>query len=126
MVFGAGFGALLIAHGANSVQESALNLYHGVDDSRGLLKRCYIAGAEFLGFDEKTGELAYTIMDLGLSAYGMSRLIVKPEIWRLFRHLPTDYIRGIKQMSRFDLGVEIYNDSMAIKTLLDTESTKNQ
>ena len=126
MVFGAGFGALLIAHGANSVQESALNLYHGVDDSRGLLKRSYIAGAEFLGFDEKTGELAYTIMDLGLSAYGMSRLIVKPEIWRLFRHLPTDYIRGIKQMSRFDLGVEIYNDSMAIKTLLDTESTKNQ
>lgn len=127
MVFGAGFGALLVAHGANSVQESALNLYHGVDDSQGFMKNAYIAGAGFLGFDQKTGELAYSIMDLGLSAYGMGRLIVKPESWRLFRHLPTDYVRGIKEMSRFDLGVEVYNDSMTIKSLLESENTnKNQ
>lgn len=122
MVFGAGFGALLVAHGANSIQESALNLYHGVDNSQGFMKKTYISGAEFLGFDQRTGELAYSIMDLGLSAYGMGRLIVKPESWRLFRHLPTDYVRGIKEMSRFDLGVEIYNDSMTIKSLVDSKN----
>jgi hypothetical protein len=122
MVFGAGFGALLVAHGANSIQESALNLYHGIDSGQGFMKKTYIAGAEFLGFDQKTGELTYSVMDLGLSAYGMGRLIIKPESWRLFRHLPTDYVRGIKEMSRFDLGVEIYNDSMTIKSLVGNES----
>lgn len=120
MVFGAGFGALLVAHGANSIQESILNLYEGVDDSKGFMKKTYIAGAEFFGFDQKTGELAYSVVDLGLSAYGMGRLIIKPESWRLFRHLPTDYVRGVKEMSRFDLGVEIYNDSMAIKSFFNT------
>ncbi|WP_267431754.1 DUF4225 domain-containing protein [Erwinia psidii] len=118
------FGALLVAHGANSVQESALNLYYGVDDSQGFMKKAYIAGAEFLGFDQKTGELAYSIMDLGLSAYGMGRLIIKPESWRLFRDLPTDYVRGIKEMSRFDLGVEVYNESMTIKSLLESDDKK--
>lgn len=122
MVFGAGFGALLVAHGANSIQESALNLYHGVDNSQGFMKKTYIAGAAFLGFDQKTGELTYSVMDLGLSAYGMGRLIMKPESWRLFRYLRTDYVRGIKEMSRFDLGVEIYNDSMTIKSLVGNES----
>ncbi|WP_017348348.1 DUF4225 domain-containing protein [Pantoea sp. A4] len=122
MVFGAGFGALLVAHGANSIQESALNLYYGVDNTQGFVKKTYIAGAEFLGFDQKTGELAYSIMDLGLSAYGMGRLIIKPDSWRLFRHLPTDYVRGIKEMSRFDLGVEVYNDSMTIKSIADGDN----
>ncbi|ORM67768.1 DUF4225 domain-containing protein [Pantoea rwandensis] len=120
MVFGVGFGALLVAHGANSIQESILNLYEGVDDSKGFMKKTYIAGAEFFGFDQRAGELAYSVMDLGLSAYGMGRLIIKPEIWRLFRYLPTDYVRGVKEMSRFDLGVEIYNDSMAIKSFFNT------
>ena len=122
MVFGAAFGALLVAHGANSIQESALNLYHGVDNTQGFMKKTYISGAEFLGFDQKTGELAYSIMDLGLSAYGMGRLIIKPESWRLFKYLPTDYVRGVKEMSRFDLGVEIYNDSMTINSLVDSKN----
>ena len=86
------------------------------------MKKPYIAGAEFLGFDHKTGVLAYSIMDLGLSAYGMGRLIIKPESWRLYRYLMSDYVRGIKEMSRFDLGVEIYSDSMTIKSLVDNEN----
>lgn len=58
-------------------------------------------------------------MDLLLSAYGIIRLIRKPEARRLFHYLNTDYVRGIKNMSRFELGVEIYNDSMALKSLYD-------
>ena len=118
-IIGIGFGAMLVLHGGNSIQESGTNLVTGNDDSQGFLKNTYIAGAEFLGFDKETGELAYTSMDLLLSGYGMARLVIKPDSYRLFRHLRTDYVRGIKHMTRFDLGVEVYNDSMALKSMYD-------
>ncbi|WP_052018698.1 DUF4225 domain-containing protein [Erwinia mallotivora] len=83
------------------------------------MKKAYIGSAQFLGFDEKVGELAYTSMDLSLSVYGMVRLVMKPQTYRLFHYLSTDYVRGIKDMSRFDLGVEIYNDSLSLKSIYD-------
>ncbi|WP_128603182.1 DUF4225 domain-containing protein, partial [Pantoea wallisii] len=116
-IIGVGFGAMLTLHGVNGVQEGFQNIINGTNNSQGFLKQSYIAGAEFLGFDQKTGELAYTSMDLLLSVYGMARLIVKPQTYRLFHYLNTDYVRGIKNMTRFDLGVEIYNDSMSIKSI---------
>lgn len=63
--------------------------------------------------------MAYTAMDLSLSAYGMLRLVLKPQTYRLFHYLSSDYVRGIKDMSRFNLGVEIYNDSRALKSMYD-------
>lgn len=118
-VIGVGFGALLTLHGFNGVMESAVNLKTGKDDATGPLKKGYIAGAEFMGFDQKVGEMAYTSMDLALSVYGMARLVLKPQTYRLFHYLSTDYVRGIKDMSRFDLGVEIYNDSISLKKMYE-------
>lgn len=118
-IIGVGFGALLTLHGFNGVVEGAVNLKTGNDDAVGPLKKVYIAGAEFLGFDQNVGEMAYTTMDLALSVYGMARLVMKPQTYRLFHYLSTDYVRGIKDMSRFDLGVEIYNDSFSLKSLHD-------
>ncbi|MEW5290932.1 DUF4225 domain-containing protein [Erwinia papayae] len=118
-VIGIGFGALLSLHGFNGVVEDAVNLKTGNDDAIGPLKKAYIGSAQFLGFDEKVGELAYTSMDLSLSVYGMVRLVMKPQTYRLFHYLSTDYVRGIKDMSRFDLGVEIYNDSLSLKSIYD-------
>jgi hypothetical protein len=118
-IIGVAFGAMLVLHGGNSIQEGVMNLYKGTDNSTGTAKRLYIAGAEFLGFDRRAGELAYYSCDLALSAYGMSRLILKPDTWRLFRYLPTDYVRGIKTMGRLDLGMEIYNNYTDIKSILN-------
>ena len=118
-VIGIGFGALLSLHGFNGVVEGAVNLKTGNDDAIGPLKKAYIGGAKFLGFDEKVGEMAYTSMDLALSVYGMARLVMKPQTYRLFHYLSTDYVRGIRDMSRFDLGIEIYNDSLSLKSIYD-------
>ncbi|MGK3112528.1 DUF4225 domain-containing protein [Candidatus Pantoea formicae] len=118
-VIGIGFGALLSLHGFNGIVESAINLKTGRNDATGPLKKIYIGGAEFFGFDQKVGEMAYTAMDLSLSAYGMLRLVLKPQTYRLFHYLSSDYVRGIKDMSRFNLGVEIYNDSRALKSMYD-------
>jgi len=59
-------------------------------------------------------------MDLALSIYGIVRLIQKPEAWRLFYYLNSDYVRGIKEMSRNELFIEVYNDGMTIKSITDT------
>nr|WP_277628892.1 DUF4225 domain-containing protein [Pantoea allii] len=73
----------------------------------------------FFGFDQKRGEIAYRSMDLVLSAYGMFRLIRKPETFRLFYYINSDFVWGIKDMSRFESGVEMYNDYYSLKSICD-------
>jgi hypothetical protein len=102
-IIGTAFGVMLVLHGLN-----------------GLLKQGYVATAEFMGFDQKVGQLAYSSMDLALSLYGIVRLVQKPEAWRLYYFLNTDYVRGIKEMSRKELFIEMYNDASAIKSISDT------
>ncbi len=118
-VIGIAFGGMLTLHGVNGFQESVENIVYNKSDSVGVLKQGYIATAEFLGFDQKVGEIAYSTMDIALSLYGIFRLVQKPEAWRLFYYINTDYVRGIKEMSRKELYIEIYNDSMAIKSISD-------
>jgi hypothetical protein len=119
-IVGAGFGAMLFLHGINGIEESYKNLRFGRSDSTGFLKGTYISTAEFLGFERKTGELAYSSIDLVLSAYGMTRFILKPESWRLFHHMNADYVRGITLMSKTELAFEVYSDGMAIKSIYDS------
>ena len=119
-IIGTAFGVMLVLHGLNGFQESVENLVYGKTDSVGLLKQGYVATAEFMGFDQKVGQLAYSSMDLALSLYGIVRLVQKPEAWRLYYFLNTDYVRGIKEMSRKELFIEMYNDASAIKSISDT------
>lgn len=118
-IIGIAFSGMLTLHGMNAFQESIRNLKTGKDDAEGFLKNGYIYTAKFLGFDERTGRLAYSYMDLFLSAHGMSRLVLKPETWRLFHYLRSDYVRNIKNMSRTDLLIEMGSDAMTIKTIHD-------
>lgn len=119
-IIGTAFGGILVLHGLNGIQESVENLVYGKNDSEGLLKQGYVASAKFLGFDQKVGQIAYSSMDLALSVYGIVRFIQKPEAWRLFYYLNTDYVRGIKEMSRNELFIEVYNDGMTIKSITDS------
>ncbi|MEW5290935.1 DUF4225 domain-containing protein [Erwinia papayae] len=119
-VVGAGFGALLMLHGANGIEESVLNLINGKDDNEGFLKKKYIQAAEFMGFDQNVGEIAYSSMDLALSLYGIVRLVRKPQAWRLFYYLNSDFIRGFHEMSRKELFIEVYNDTISIKSIYDS------
>lgn len=82
-------------------------------------KQGYVATVDFLGFDQKVGQIAYSSMDLALSVYGIVRLVQKPEAWRLFYFLNTDYVRGTKEMSIKELFIEVYSDGMAIKSSSD-------
>ncbi|WP_353887291.1 DUF4225 domain-containing protein [uncultured Pantoea sp.] len=60
-------------------------------------------------------------MDLALSACGMLRLIRKPETLRLYYYINSDFMRGVTDMSRFALGVKIYNDYSDLKSIHDNK-----
>ena len=117
-VVGVAFGATLVLHGFNGMQENVENLIYGTDDAEGFLKESYIKTAKFMGFSGQTGEVAYSSMDLALSAYGLWRMSLKPDTWRLFRNINQDYVRSFKLITKTELTIELYNESLALNQFM--------
>jgi hypothetical protein len=115
-------GATIFLHGINGVEESLKNLINHNDNTMGFLQKRYIATAEFLGFDKKAGMMAYNLVGIGLSGYGMARLVLKPDTWRLFRYIPSDYVRNIKTMGYGSLAIEGTSNIISIKAINDIDN----
>ena len=110
-------GVPLIAHGANNLYENGRNLIKNRSDTRGPIRKVYQEGAELLGGGAFEGNMAYGIVDLGLSAYGVVRMALKPDAWRLFRYINTDYIRAYKTMGSSALAFEGVSDSVTGRSM---------
>ena len=98
-------GAALIAHGAN-------NLYEGISGNDGALRQGYQA---LLGKD--AGNIAYGVVDVGTSVTGLVKAVAKPGTWKLFKNIPSDYVRGYQATSAPALTGEIAVD---VNTISDT------
>ncbi|MFB9997698.1 DUF4225 domain-containing protein [Providencia rustigianii] len=70
-------GAPLIAHGVNGIYEGGVGIYQGDSNIQGPLREGYKATAKLLGFNESVGNLAYDLIDLGISISGKLKLIPK-------------------------------------------------
>lgn len=103
-------GLPLMVHGANNVYENGRNLLSDRTDTEGPVRKGYQAAAKAVGYAEREGNLAYGATDLGLSAYAFGRYILKPDAWRLFRYIRTDYVRSYRDMGAGAMGFEIYTD----------------
>ncbi|WP_338494643.1 DUF4225 domain-containing protein [Erwinia aphidicola] len=117
-------GGMLILHGSNNLQESIENIKAGKTNQSGWLKKGYINVAKFMGFDNKTGELAYYAFDLTLSGYTLGRLVVRPDAHRLFKFIPSDYVRKYNTMGAPSLLIEGAGDVISIKSMHETEKSK--
>jgi|GEM_PF-6735572 len=104
-------GAPMAAHGANNVYENATNLASGRTDAVGPLRKIYHGAAAVSGGDERHGNVAYGVVDIGLSGYGVLRLVKKPGAWQLFRSMRSDKVRAFRTMNKRTLFLE-----MAIST----------
>jgi hypothetical protein len=80
-------GGILIAHGAN-------NVYEGVMGQDGPLRDAYRALLGDVG-----GQITYGAVDISTSLYGMVRGVLKPDAWKLFRYIPSDYEPALRQMT---------------------------
>ncbi|MFS2161873.1 DUF4225 domain-containing protein [Pseudomonas sp. Pseusp122] len=101
----------MIAHGANNVYENGRNILENRSDTQGPVRQGYQSISKWLGGEEAEGNIAYGVMDLGLSAYGVGRLMLKPDAWRLFRYIRTDYVRAYESSRKLGLSLEAISDA---------------
>lgn len=104
-VVGTIIGAHLILNGASS-SIAGIERLKGNENAIDFMQDAYMGTAEFLGFERKTGMLAYYAADLTTSFYGVIKLSLKPDVWRLYRYLPADYYRKINSMGRSALAIQ--------------------
>ena len=116
-------GVPMMAHGANNIYENGRNLLEDRADTEGPVRKGYQAIAKSVGYEAREGNLAYSTADLGMSAYGLSRYILKPDAWRWFRYVRTDYVRSYKGMGASAWGLEIHTDFQTGKQIYQ-ETTK--
>ncbi len=97
------FGIPLMLHGANNVYENGRDLIQGHSETQGPVRKMYQRAAFFMGKDKTTANIVYGIVDMSMSGYGAGRLMLKPDAWRLFRYVKTDYIRGYEKAGSVSL-----------------------
>ena len=114
MSFGVGCvlgGLPLILHGANNVYENSMNIVKRGAKTVGPVRKAYQDIAMVAGGSAAHGNIAYGTLDLGLSAYNLSRLVLKPGAWRLFRYLEADKVKAYQQMGKrsiiFEVGMDM-------------------
>ncbi|WP_230392782.1 DUF4225 domain-containing protein [Pseudomonas guariconensis] len=116
-------GAPLMAHGANNTYENGRNLWAGRSNVQGPVRKAYQKAAEMMGGGAFEGNVAYASVDLALSAYSLSKLMLKPDAWRLFRYVRSDYVRGYENSSKAALALEAISDTTTVNSLyLETQS----
>lgn len=120
------FGAPLAAHGANNIYENDLNMWEGRTDAQGPVRKLYQRTATLMGGGDFEGNIAYGTVDLGMSAYGLVRHVLKPDSWRLFRYVSTDYVKGYKLASKKVLALEAMADGLTIKSLRAEAKNKKE
>lgn len=112
-------GATIFLHGLNNADESFRNIRYDRNDTEGFLRGGYVVTAEFLGFSPVTGRIAYGLADLSLSGYGLARMVLKPDSWRLYRYLPSNFIRNVKTVGAPSLALEALGDTFTLKGIYD-------
>ncbi|MFH6838472.1 DUF4225 domain-containing protein [Providencia sp. 2024EL-00732] len=119
-------GAPLMAHGANGIYEGGMGIYQGNSDVQGPLREGYKATAKLLGFNESVGNLAYDLIDLGVSVQGKLKLIPKlndygnPKKHLFFdEYVRKDLERAYKQKKDFFLSIEIFSDGVSLLKIKD-------
>lgn len=110
-------GAPLMLHGANNTYENGRNLWEKRSNTHGPIRKGYQEISKAMGAGEFEGNIAYGAMDLGLSAYGVGRLVLKPDSWRLFRYIRTDYVRGYENASKGALTIEAISDTATMNSM---------
>ena len=114
-------GLPMIMHGLNNIYENGMNIYHRRGGTVGPVRKIYQHVAVAAGGTTAHGNVAYGVSDLGLSAYNLGRLVLKPGAWRLFRYLEADKTRAIKTMSThsivFEVGVDMLTGDQVLVEL---------
>lgn len=115
-------GIPLMAHGANNTYENGRNLATGRSDTVGPVRKGYHAAASAMGQGNREGNIAYGVVDIGLSVHNFTRYVNKPGAWRLFRYIDSDRIRAYKTMGKTSIGVEVLANGVTLENIREETS----
>lgn len=107
----ASIGVPMIVHGKENMWENAYYLVLRQNPSSAPLRESYRYIASLLGGNARHADIAYSAVDLTLSAGAAFKYGLKPDAWKLFRYIQEDYIIGWKTMSAAGLSTELVADS---------------
>jgi len=110
-------GIPMMAHGANNVYENGRNLLERRTDTEGPTRKFYQVIAKGFGKSEREGNIAYGTADIATSVYGLFRHTLKPDAWRLFRYIKTDYVRAYSNMGPSSLTLEAHTNFQTVKQI---------
>ncbi|UVK81418.1 DUF4225 domain-containing protein [Pseudomonas sichuanensis] len=104
-------GTPMLLHGFNAMYENGLNIFLGRADIEGPVRKAYQHAAVRAGGKTSHGNVAYGLVDLGLSVYGLGRKVVAPGARRLWHYIDSDKVRAYRAMGAgsksFELGVDV-------------------
>ncbi|MEJ5175594.1 DUF4225 domain-containing protein [Erwinia sp. MYb416] len=99
-------GSYIIISSGTSMLENILKLY-GKEDPPNFLKDAYVGVAKFMGFDRRIGLTTYHSMEIVSSAYGVFKMSLKADAWRLYKFIPSDFYIQVGRMSKASLMLEV-------------------
>ena len=117
-------GVILIADGFNTVSREFDQQIRNKPESEGIIANGAMTTAEFMGFRRDSGLAAFKSVSLAANAYGIFGLLKRPETWRLFRYLPTDFYRKVETMNRPLLTMKIVGYGLTAKVVFDLMTSK--
>ncbi|WP_167455952.1 DUF4225 domain-containing protein [Buttiauxella izardii] len=117
-------GLTLFIHGLNALDENVNSIRYQDNNYKGFASKWYEEGAVALGYTKKHGDLVYAGVDIALSGYGMFKNVLKPDAWRLFHFINTDFVRGYQTMTRPQLILEIGVDGLTTVSAFNTAQSK--
>ncbi|MGF1803684.1 DUF4225 domain-containing protein [Aliivibrio sifiae] len=126
-------GTPMMAHGVNNTYENSANIMdylRGEQEIKntGFVRQGYHLASKHLGYSNREADLAYSMVDLGLSAYGLTSTLKKvpyanvPDAtqFKLFRSLASDYEKGWRTMGGGALAAEVLGNSYTIDGMYKT------
>ncbi|WP_223513651.1 DUF4225 domain-containing protein [Pseudomonas sp. GL-B-19] len=114
-------GTPMMLHGTNNMYENGKNLWEGRSDVQGPVRKSYQMIAKIIGHGDAEGNMMYGTGELAMSAFGLARLVLKPDSWRLFRYVRTDYVRAYKTTPIPVIILERTADTITINGMLDQQ-----
>lgn len=119
-------GAPMMLNGTNNIYENGRDLFENRTDTVGPVRTGYRAISGILGKGNCEADVLYGIIDLSSSAYGIGRMVLKPDSWRLFRYVKTDYIRAYRQASAHGFAFDRFMDIQNVKNTYGTCHPSNE
>ncbi|MCQ3029987.1 DUF4225 domain-containing protein [Pseudomonas syringae] len=118
-------GAFMIAHGMNNIHENTVNLWEGRSDTVGATRMVYRKVSEGKGYGKTAGDVTYGVIDIGTSLFGAFRNTLKPDAWKLFNYIDTDYASAYRFTSKWVLGFDAASGIYTSKGIHDSLEQKN-